>query len=151
MSEFVFRNLSVKVFPTEVADRGCVDGVSRVVGCSPCTELCTGTVTPCDDPPLCTAMEESIPITIGPVCNGPGTSPGYVDTHTNLILPAGDPGTELATLKQSLRIAMSAVEKAEQQLESGQGLSVVDGIDRLRGELMGAVAELDEYRDQIDQ
>jgi hypothetical protein len=150
MSEFTFRNLSVKVFPTEVADRGCVDGVSKVVACSPCTELCTGTYTPCDDPPLCTAMADSIPIVVGPYCNGPGTSPGYVDTHTNLILPVGDAATELAALKQSLRVAMSAVEAAEEQLQSDQGLSVVDGIDRLRDQLMGAVSELDEYRGQIE-
>lgn len=149
MSEYTFRNLSMKVFPTEVSDRGCVDGTSRVLGCTPCTELCTGTVTPCDDPPLCTAVAESVPIVKGPFCNGPGTSPGYVDTTTNIILPAGDAAAELATLKQSLRVAMSAVEAAEEQVRAGSGLDVVAGVDRLRDQLMGAVAELDEYRDQL--
>lgn len=150
MSEYTFRNLSVKVFPTEAADRGCVDGVSKVVACTPCTELCTGTYTPCDDPPLCTAMVESIPIVVGPYCNGPGTSPGYVDTHMNIILPAGDAATELATLKQSLRVAMSAVDVAEERIRAGAGLNVTDGIDRLRAQLMGAVAELDDYRAQLE-
>lgn len=100
----------------------------------------------CDD--LCTLLE-SIPIVMGPYCRGPGTSPGYVDTHTNIILPAGDAETELAALKESLRVAMSAVEAAEQKVQSDEGLSVADGIDRSRSELLGAVADLDEYRGQL--
>jgi hypothetical protein len=148
MSEFTFRNLSVKVFPTAANARLCQDGVTKVAVCSPCTDLCTGTYTPCDET-LCT-MTESIPIAIGPYCNGPGTSPGYVDTTTNVILPAGDAATELAALKQSLEVAMSAVETAEQQLQSDEGLSVTSGIDRLRGQLLDAVAELDDYRGQVE-
>jgi hypothetical protein len=149
VSQFVFRNLSVKVFPAAAAaeDRACSDESVTVVGCTPCTELCTGTYRVCDD--LCTHLE-SIPIVVGPYCNGPGTSPGYVDTHTNIILGAGDPGAELASLKQSLRVAMSAVEAAEQKAQSGEGLSAVEGIDRLRSELLGAVAELDEYLGQVE-
>ncbi len=146
MSEFVFRNLSVKVFPVE-GDRSCPDETVTVVACSPCTDLCTGTYRVCDD--LCTHLE-SIPIVVGPYCRGPGTSPGYVDTQTDIILPAGDAVTELAALKESLRVAMSAVDVAEQKAQSDEGLSVTDGIDRLRSELLGAVAELDEYRGQLE-
>jgi hypothetical protein len=67
-----------------------------------------------------------------------------------IILPAGDAVTELAALKESLRVAISAVEVAEQKAQSDEGLSVVDGIDFLRSELLGAVAELDEYRGRLD-
>ena len=148
MSEFTFRNLSIKVFPTAANELVCQDGVTRVEVCHPCTNLCTGTYTPCDET-HCT-LTESIPIVMGPYCNGPGTSPGYVDTTTNIILPAGDAASELAALRQSLQVAMSAVDAAEQQLQSDEGLSATSGIDRLRGQLMDAVAELDEYRGQIE-
>lgn len=143
MGEFVFRNLSVKVFPVARDEAICSDATVTVMECTPCTELCTGTFTPCDD--LCT-REPSIPIAVGPVCNSPGTNPGFVDTRTNIILPAGDAVAELASLKNSLRIAMSAVEVCEERLQSDEGFSTGEGIDRLRDELLGAVAELDNYR-----
>jgi hypothetical protein len=146
MTEFVFRNLSVKVFPVR-SNEFCSDKSLTVVECTPCTELCTGTVLPDCEP--CTQPPESIAITVGPYCNGPGTSPGYVDTTTRLILPADDMVAQLATLKASLRLAMSAVEAAEAKVNSPEGLDIVAGVDRVRSELMDAVAELDEYREQL--
>ena len=146
MSEFVFRNLSVKVFPVR-ADQACSDRTVTLVECTPCTHLCTGSFRVCDDG--CTHAD-SVPITKTEFCNGPGTSPGFVDTTTNIILPADDVVTELATLKASLRVAMSAVEVAEQRAQSDEGLSPVEGIDRVRQELMSAVDQLDEYRQQLE-
>jgi hypothetical protein len=72
-----------------------------------------------------------------------------VDTTTRLILPADDMVAQLATLKASLRLAMSAVEAAEAKVNSPEGLDIVAGVDRVRSELMDAVAELDEYRKQL--
>ena len=48
MSEFVFKNLSVKVVPDQGA-RFCSDESVTVLACTPCTDLCTGTVPVCDD------------------------------------------------------------------------------------------------------
>ncbi len=146
MSEFMFRNLAVKVFPV-TADQACSDRTVTLVECTPCTNTCTGSFRVCDNG--CT-HEQSIAIVKTEMCNGPGTSPGFVDTTTNIILPADDVVTELATLKQSLRIAMSAVEVAEERARSEEGLSAVEGIDRVRQELMSAVDQLDQYRQQIE-
>ena len=146
MSEFMFRNLSVKLFPVEgEARRACEDQATLVEQCTPCTNLCTGTVPPACEHQGCT-REPSIPIAVGPKCDGPGTSPGYVDTVTSLILPAGDVRTQLAVLKASLQRNLAVVEARERDLETVAKPTSIEGIDRLKAQLLDAVAELDEQR-----
>lgn len=144
MSEFMFRNLSVKLFPAAgEARQACRDGPATQA-CSPCTQLCTGTI-----PPRCEhgcTIEPSIPIVIDPVCRSPVSTPGFVDTTTNIILPAGDLRTELAALKDALRRSLAVVEAGEQNLEAPAKPTSVEEIDRLKSHLLDAVAELDERR-----
>jgi hypothetical protein len=149
MGEFMFRNLSVKLFPVEgEARQGCQDRSTLVELCTPCTQLCTGTVPPACEHQGCT-REPSIPIVVPPHCDGPGTSPGYVDTATHIILPAGDVATELAALKLSLRRSLAVVEAREQDLQAAAKPTSIEGIDYLRAQLLEAVTELDEQRARI--
>ena len=145
MSEFVFKNLSVKVVPDQGA-RFCSDESVTVLACTPCTDLCTGTVPVCDDG-LTDLFSD---IGLCPACRGPGTSPGFVDPFTNIVLPAGEVLEELAALRDGLQVAMRAVEVAEEKAQSPEGISRTAGIDALRTRLLGAVAELDEYRATLE-
>lgn len=140
MSEFMFRNLSIKLFPVEGEEPGaCADRTT----CVPCTHLCTGTIPVCDQ--ACTQVP-SIPIAVGPECRGPGTSPEFIDTHGHLILPAGDARTELLALKENLQRRLALVEVGEQRLAAAAKPTSVEEIDRLKAHLLDAVAELDEQR-----
>src|SRR5436305_15007400 len=105
MTEFMFRNLSVKVFPAD--NEACADA-STQQSCTPCTNLITGPPESCDH--TCFGAP-SIPIVVAPICDGPATNPGYVDSTTNLILPASaDARTELGRLKETLPRHLATVE-----------------------------------------
>src|SRR4051794_15511165 len=105
MTEFMFRNLSVRLFPA--ADEACADANTQP-GCTPCTQLITGPPESCDH--TCFGMP-SIPITMKAVCDSALTNPGYVDTTTKIISPVSpDARTELSRLKDDLRRQLAAVE-----------------------------------------
>jgi hypothetical protein len=142
MTEFVFRNLSVKITPPQGDEGSCTDESVTLVACTPCTDLCTGTVPICEDG-ISETLSDLLPC---PVCQGPGTSPPFMDLFTNIVLSAGDEVAELAVLKARLQRAMGAVDAAEAKARSADGIDPVAGIDALRSQLLGAVAELDEHR-----
>jgi hypothetical protein len=141
MTEFMFRNLSVRLFPAD--DEACADANT----CTPCTHLITGPPESCDH--TCFGMP-SIPITVKPICDSAATNPGYVDTTTKLISPVfGDARTELGRLKDDLRRQLAAVEATERGLVAAARPTTVEEIDTLKSHLLATVAELDEQRAQL--
>ena len=143
MSEFVFRNLSVKLFTEEA---GCPEETGSLVFCgfncsripsvcSPCTQLCTqsGSIDP-----GCYGRC-SLELSCGMYCTLPYTY------KTKKAFPV-DPLTELAVLKDELRRNLAEVEAAEQRLRAARKPKTAEEIDRLKSELLAAVAELDEQR-----
>lgn len=193
MSEFVFRNLSVKVFPAEARAEGecvccsyevhcdacthCTDSATKVP-CSPCTDAatqdcgectlgvteppngpckpCTGNIT--DDCFPCTDFDTTPcfgPFSHRPVpCDDASCQQdtGCLDTIT-VVIPARRPtavlAQELALLRTELRAALGR--PTEEPLGTVDEVQSLEEIDRLKGALLGAVAELDERRSQLDR
>jgi hypothetical protein len=144
MTEFMFRNLSVKLFPAN--DEACADATTQPE-CTPCTHLITGPHESCDH--TCFGAP-SIPIAVGPVCDGPPTFVNHVDSTTNLISPvSGDIRFELTRLKGDLRRQLAAVAVQEQELLAAARPTTVEQIDMLKAQLLATVAELDEQRAQL--
>jgi hypothetical protein len=150
MSEFMFRNLSVKLYPAEGdARRVCLDpstivnlcGMCTLQTCGICTQGCTGTVPVVN---WC-QLVGTTPI----VCGADGPT-GYQDAHTNLVIPAvGDLRADLASLKEVLRQQLAAVEVREQQVQAAAKPKSVEEIDQLKSQMQAAMAELDEQRAQL--
>jgi hypothetical protein len=144
--EFMFRNLSVKLFPAEGdALQVCQDRTTQVVDCSPwqtacgCTNLCTGTFA-CQQ--LCSATPSRMI-----ACDPTTRSGDWLGPHTEIVLPAdADPRQELALLKDSLQKTMAVVEAKQADLERAAKPTSVEQIDELKTQLLSAVAELDEQR-----
>lgn len=168
MSEFVFRNLSVKVFPAgggrRQADRECADQspsdmcgqCSQTPTCSPCTlgDPCTLW---CTETPTCDRCSGvaftgamCLPGTGDPFCEG--VSCGFTGPRFGraFLGQQGDVRAELGALKERLRREMADVEAAERQLENAGRPRSVEEIDELRSELLAAVAELDERRAELE-
>jgi hypothetical protein len=148
MPEFMFRNLSVKLFPAEDDRTACADATT-VVDCSPfqtqcgCTNLCTGTFS-CRQ--LCSATPSQMI-----ACDPTSRSPTIQGPHTELVFRADAASSreELAALKRDLRAQLADVEAMEQSLEDAGKPSTVDEIDGLKEQLLAAVAELDEHRARL--
>lgn len=173
MPEYMFRNLSVKVYP---ADRdiqwACVDRTTQLVqiDCSPfqtacgCTQYCTGTYQQCHNH---TCFDPGSP-TVAIPCDqrshllwcdptsahpcGPDSRMGsFVDDLTNVIIPPGtDIRQELAQLKGTLQRKMAAVDARQRDFENAAKPRSVEQIDELKSQLLAAVAELDEQRAQME-
>ncbi len=153
MPEFMFRNLSVKLYPAEGDVRqACQDRTTQlvVINCSPwqtacgCTQTCTGTYTPCQG--LCT-MDPSIPI----FCDPTTRSGSYIGPHTEIVLPANaDVRQELALLKRNLQRGLEAVEARQLAEKNAAKPASLEEIDSLKEQLLAAVAELDAQRAQME-
>lgn len=129
MSEYVFKNLSVKVFPS--AEDRCdplVDQNSVNMG---------PPVTVCPEP--CSILTPSVPV----VCD-PETTVPYVTPTTTPISPAGDVQAELTVLKGRLNKVLELVEERIRQPEVAAPPS--EEADRLRSHLLAAVEELEGQR-----
>lgn len=157
MSEFVFRNLSVKLFPAEGQPRpfegGCED--SRVMDCDACSTECTNMFTcgPCTDTPTCgdhPATAECVDALTDEAC-ARGTIP--CDSFTNIVplkADVGDIRTRVAARKEQVRQYLGEIEAGERYLESGGKPGTVEEIEQLRSQLLAAVAELDEQRAELE-
>jgi hypothetical protein len=145
MPEFMFRNLSVKVYPFEGGNRlACQDWTTQVINCGPCTQFPATYVQVC--PNLCT-QTPSIPI----YCDPQSAGPFNVDTHTVTVSPtSGNELEELAVLKDHLQKSMAAVDARQVELQNAARPTSVEQIDDLKSQLLAAVAELDEQRAQLE-
>jgi hypothetical protein len=153
VSEFMFRNLSVKLSPAPANVPG--DGAVPVQDahhCSPCTHLCTATVVACCG---CSAYQS---ITIVWDTKSPGTF--YCDYTSNVCDPGygfdtNFPGTgtdglqQLAQLRSHLQRSMAVVDARQQEAENAARPKSVEEIDNLKSQLLAAVTELDEQRAQM--
>ena len=171
MPEFMFRNLSVKLYSAGGdAGQACGAGTSQQAvfrnfggcwnGCSaPATyvrvfcdpdshiQLCGDATTfLCDWPSRPACDPPSLP-----ACDAPTVQRSYVDPLTQVVIPAGsDIREELATLKATLQRSMAAVEARQQELENTAKPRSVEQIDDLKSQLLAAVAELDEQRARME-
>jgi hypothetical protein len=130
MSEYVFKNLSVKVFPS--ADDRCdpvVDPNSVNMGPPPtvCQEVCSA-LGPLTQPAFCDPESRVL----------------YITPMTTPITPAGDVQTELTALKERLSKALELVEERIRQPQVAAPPS--EEVDRLRSHLLSAVEELEGRR-----
>ena len=82
----------------------------------------------------------------GSICAGGSACAGSVIDPTR---PVTEVRAELATLKQQLRQALAEVEATEERLATQAKPRTPEEIDRLKDELLSAVAELDEQRRQM--
>jgi hypothetical protein len=162
MSEFVFRNLSVKLFPdpAAAADPVCVccSYAFECADCSLCTDRtdapCTDTPTddpcgPCtggvtDPPPQCgiescldgSGCLDSVPIVVqGDEARGAQAGPRSPEVIT----------AELDLLREELRRALRLPSR-EAQVRVADELPADKRADLLRGALLDAVAEIDRGR-----
>lgn len=158
MSDFVFKNLSLKLLPEEgVARQADCKCCSFVVGCGNCTDVtcgpCTNTCTNCTN------------CTHGPTCGACTNSATHdpcggctCDQFTNPIItkpdanqmPIGDIRAELAAHKERLRQGLAQVEEQELELEARGKPRSLEEIDQLKSHLLEAIAELDEQRAQME-
>ena len=171
MPEFMFRNLSVKVYPAERdAEWACIDNTTQLVqvDCSPfqtqcgCTRLITGPHRVCQH--TCWAGVPTQPIwcdpkshqlwcdsTTGNPCGPDSHMESFVDALTNVIIPPGtDIRQELAQLKGTLQRKMAAVDARQRDFENAAKPRSVEQIDELKSQLLAAVAELDEQRARME-
>jgi hypothetical protein len=165
MPDFMFRNLSVKLYPVETHDVGnCTDRTTQV-DCWPfqtqcgCTNLCTMTHVPCG-PHTCYAP--TVPIACDPdshqfVCNG-ATNPcgpdsqgiAFVDQESRVIIPPGaDPREQLELLRANLQRSAAAVDARLEEVQQAARPTSVEQIDALKAQLLAAVDELDQQRAQL--
>ena len=173
MPEFMFRNLSVKLYPAAGATgQVCGSGASQPAvfrinpfaaatrcydGCSvQAGSLVTVYCDPSSKIQYCvqgTGIFCDAP-SLPPCDNYPGCDPptlGYVDPAGQVVLPArGDVRSELATLKADLQRKMAAVEARQQEVENAAKPTSVEQIDDLKSQLLAAVAELDDQRTRLE-
>jgi hypothetical protein len=138
MSEFVFKNLSVRLHP----EVGCEQAASSpLILCYYDTRQPTGA--------LCN-LNASRPVRPGCLldlsCGAWCTMPDTFPVPTNL-WPIK---VELAALKEQLRQTMAEVEATEQQVDAAGKPKSIEEIDQLKSQLLAAVAELDEQRSQME-
>jgi hypothetical protein len=159
MPEFMFRNLSVKLYPAEGHDvSNCTDRTT-LVGCSPCTQQCTATWVGCYHSCFAPTVlvfcgpDSSTP----PYCNGAtnpcnnSQMPAYVDPESRVIIPPGtDAREELQLLKSTLEKSMTAVNARLEEIEKAAKPTSVEQIDALKSGLLAAVDELDQQRAQLE-
>lgn len=172
MPEFMFRNLSVKLYP---AGQACGAGASQQVAFNALIECCD-----------CSSPATYMPAFCGPdsriqLCGGGGSQwfcdypsnansgrvpncgypsyfcppasnwKSYVDPLTNVIIPPGtDVREELASLKADLQRKMAAVDARQQEVENAARPTSVEQIDDLKSQLLAAMAELDEQRARME-
>ena len=175
MPEFMFRNLSVKLYP---AGQACGPGTSQQVAfrspieccdcstpavlsygpafCDPTSQIqrCgSGSMFFCDYPsnsptnrqPNCDLPSYYF------ACEAPTIPKSYVDPLTNVVIPAGaDIRAELASLKADLQRKMAAVDARQQEVENAAKPTSVEQIDDLKSQLLAAMAELDEQRARME-
>lgn len=145
MSEFVFRNLSVRLNPegTPFPTILCQNGVTTVACGYVVTVLCTSAVTyPRTDLTICQPLPSRIP-----------TDPWTITTITPVITrqsPLPDEAAQLQVLKDSLKERIARVEAREEQIHEAFRPSTVEKIDQLKAQLLEAVAELDEQRTRLE-
>ena len=136
MSEFLFKNLSVKLL---ASDEKVVDECGE---CTNCT-ACSGT-TDCTQCTFCTDNMSCL------VCTCAG--------HTDIPIMSGPDGSEgtivefregLAFYKERLRKAIAEIEEQERNVARYAEPTSVEEIDELRDRLSGAIAELDQRRAEM--
>ena len=157
MPEFMFRNLSVKLYPAGGDPQLRLRDRTNFTDCTPWFTF-NQCMLACSDNP-------SIP----QVCGSPDTTDGYcvdntqgecdlasraggfVDDRTNVIIPPGtDIRAELSRLKVVLQRKVDAVDTRIQEVENAAKPRSVEQIDDLKSQLLAAVAELDEQRAQME-
>jgi hypothetical protein len=143
VSEFMFRNLSVKLFPAETASAG-IGAMQAIFQCLPCSQP-PSLVYACTQTPTW--------VLVGPTGGFPGCGGGTSETVFGnnggvVVLPAFQAGSheQLAQLKSELQRSLDAVDAQRQHLEQAAQPKSVEEIDNLKAQLLGAVAELDEQR-----
>lgn len=127
MSEYVFKNLSVKIFPS-AEDR-----------CDPLVDpnsLNLGPPGPFCPEPCSILGDYSIPVVCDPESHVLAVTP-----TTTPITPAGDVRAELTALKERLTKIVELVEERTRQPEVAAPPS--EEVDRLRSHLLSAVEELE--------
>jgi hypothetical protein len=129
MSEYVFKNLSVKVFPS-AEDR-----------CDPFVDADSLKKPPpvpvCTDP--CSVLGLSVPV----ACD-PESRVKYVTPTSTPVELVGDVRAELAALKERLTKVLDLVEERTRELEVAT--APFQEVDRLRSHLLSAVEELEGQR-----
>ncbi|MHA6781085.1 hypothetical protein ACVGOW_08820 [Pseudonocardia saturnea] len=165
MSEFVFRNLSVKLFPDRAADAVaaadpvcvCCSYAFECADCSLCTDQTDAPCSPCTDTPTdpcgpCTGGVTDPP----PQCGIDSCLEGSGCLDSVPIVVQGDEGraghrspdviaAELEELREELRRALRLPAR-EVQVRVEDELPADKRADLLRGVLLDAVAELDRGR-----
>ena len=121
------------------------DACSRFVSCPGCSLVITdpcwrGTVVCPGGTIVCPGGTIDCGITRDP-CGGSWIDP----------IDIGDIRKELGQLKTQLRLQLQQVEQQEAQLAEASKPKTVEEIDRLKEQLLNAVAELDEQRKQMQQ
>jgi hypothetical protein len=161
MPDFMFRNLSVKLYPAVSGTAGF--GVGQPAyppGCSPfqtqcgCTAYLTWTGMGC----LATCHATITDLTGQLMCNpptfvcAPDSKVGaYVDPESRVVIPPGaDPREELELLKSTLQRSMSAVDARLAEVKKAAQPTSVGQIDALKSHLLAAVDELDQQRAQLE-
>jgi hypothetical protein len=175
MSEFMFKNLSVKLMPAEgeAVKEQCASGPACGLNCSnvPSVAACTLNCSNVPSIPACTLNCSNVPsapactlncsqaysVDLYPwwTCNC--TSPvtyvicgGFSNDQLNPRNATVDPATELAALKEQLRQVGSAIQAAEQRITPAGRPRTVEEIDQVKSRLLEAVAELDDQRAQME-
>jgi hypothetical protein len=162
MSEFLFRNLSVKLFPeAALADELVCVCCSYQYQCDGCT-LCTGGET--RPPGMCTPCTDIPDTDCGPCTGGcTDTAPPCgidscetgthcIDSVTVAVLARRSAAVvrgELEYLRAELRQVLGRPLEEDRRATVAEARSVEE-IDRLREVLLGAVAELDQRRAEIE-
>lgn len=159
MSEFVFRNLSVKLFPDPSVAAGdpvcvCCSYAFECADCSLCTDQTDTPCSPCTDTPSddpcgpCTGGVTDPP----PQCGIDSCLNGSGCLDTVPIVVAGDEtrspeviAAELDELRAELRRALRLPAR-EVQVRVADELPADRRADLLRGALLDAVAEIDRGR-----
>jgi hypothetical protein len=170
MPEFMFRNLSVKLYPAgEASPAGASQhaAFNLVLGCCDCstpgsyipvfcgpdsriqqcgqasTWFCDGASNPGSNMINC----------INPtyICPGLSNNKSFVDPQTIVVIPPGlDVRAELAGLKADLERKMAAVDARQREVENAAKPASVAQIDDLKSQLLAAVAELDDQRARME-
>jgi hypothetical protein len=163
MPEFMFRNLSVKLYPPEGDNdpRSCTDRTSQPVPieCAWHTKIFPACQNTCFDgtytyPMACDPTSTS-PVWCGVgtnlQCGFASTQQGFVDPELGLISPADfDARGQLVQLKSNLQNRMAAVDAQLNEVEKAAKPTSVEQIDDLKSQLLAAVTELDEQRARLE-
>ena len=152
MSEFMFRNLSVRLYPAGGDVRFCQDRFTQPVDPTifNCPQACTmnpSIVQVCPDP----STRESYCVAVTNRFCDATSQVAQIDFLTNIILPANaDIRAELGALRADLERKMAAVDARQREYEDAAKPKSVEQIDALKAQMLAAVAELDEQRAQLE-